>query len=123
MDCNEGESKLRLFAHFLFFGRARMGRSRNEVAYQADLIKRIERLLPDCFVIKLDPDEYQGIPDLLVLFEGNWAVLEVKIDAQAEIQPNQEWYIEKFGEMSFAAFIYPAIEEEVLEELVTRLAS
>jgi hypothetical protein len=100
-----------------------MGNSRQEVAYQADLIKRIERLLPDCMVFKMDPDQYQGIPDLLILFEDRWAALEVKINASAEVQPNQEWYVEKFSEMSFAAFVYPAIEDEVLEEMVTRLAA
>jgi len=97
--------------------------SRAETVYQADLIKRIERLLPDCMVFKMDPDQYQGIPDLLVLFEDKWAALEVKVSASAEVQPNQEWYIDKFAEMSFAAFIYPAVEDQVLEELVTRLAS
>lgn len=100
-----------------------MGISRSESVYQANLIKRIEHLLPDCFVFKMDPDQYQGVPDLLILFEGNWAALEVKVASSSEVQPNQEWYIEKFSDMSFASFIYPSNEDEVLEEMVSRLAA
>lgn len=100
-----------------------MERTRSESVYQTDLIRRIETLLPNCFIIKLDPDQYQGIPDLLILFEDKWAMLEVKATASSPAQPNQEYYVELFNDMSFASFIHPLNEEDVLEELVARLGS
>lgn len=90
---------------------------RNETAYQAKLIRTIQRMLPGCFVIKNDPSLNQGVPDLLILFGCNWAMLEVKISARAPYQPNQEYYLEHFGEMAYAATIYPENEEEILRDL------
>lgn len=88
-----------------------------ESVYQSKLIKKIKRLLPGCLILKNDTDYIQGIPDLLILFENKWAMLEVKASASAPNQPNQEWYVCELDEMSFAAFIYPDIEEEVLDAL------
>jgi hypothetical protein len=88
-----------------------------ESDYQAKLIKKIKRLLPGCYVLKNDTDYLQGIPDLLVLYRDRWAMLEVKPDRLSPNQPNQTWYICELNDMSFAAFIYPAIEEEVLDAL------
>lgn len=88
-----------------------------ENAYQHDIINRLGRLLPGCFVIKNDSSYIQGIPDLIVLFENQWAMLEVKCAVDAPNQPNQPYYIELFDRMSFAAFIYPENEEEVLDAL------
>lgn len=92
-----------------------MGRS--EATYQRELIKRIERRLPGCVIVKNNPDELQGIPDLLILHGTHWAMLEVKLSRDADIQPNQPYYVDKFNEMSFSAFIYPEVEEEVLNAL------
>lgn len=88
-----------------------------ESTYQAKLIKRIKRRLPGCMVLKNDTDYIQGVPDLLVLHKDRWAALEVKASATAEQQPNQDYYVESMGEMSFAAFVYPENEEDVLDEL------
>lgn len=85
--------------------------------YQADLIKKLRRLFPGCQVLKNDPDYQQGIPDLLVLYRDKWAALEVKVDGSAPNRPNQEYYIREMDDMSFAAFIYPGNEEEVLDAL------
>lgn len=89
-----------------------------EGKYKTKLTGRIyERFGKDvCEVIILD--SRQGLPDRLIIFEGGfWAFLEAKISATAEIQPNQPYYVEKFGRMCFAAFIYPENEEAVLDEL------
>lgn len=92
--------------------------------YQMELIDRIYALLPgepmvDSIVYINDPNYIQGIPDLSVFnrANGRWAMLEVKASAKSKERPNQRWYIEKWGEVIFTAFIYPENEEEVLDAL------
>lgn len=88
-----------------------------ENTYQARLIKRLYKRFPGCIVLKNDSDYLQGIPDLLILYEDKWAALEVKAAPDAPNQPNQEYYVCEMDGMSFAAFIYPDIEKEVLDAL------
>jgi hypothetical protein len=85
--------------------------------YQAHLIKRIRSMFDGCVILKNDTDYLQGVPDLLILYRDRWAMLEVKASARSRIQPNQEYYIDMLDEMSFAAFIYPENEEDVLYDL------
>lgn len=91
--------------------------ARLERDFQADLIVRLEAMFPGCFVLKLDTRYQQGIPDLLILYFDRWAVLECKKGPRAKRQPNQPWYIETMNQMSFAAFISPDNEEDVLHAL------
>lgn len=93
----------------------------NEASYQRKLVQKIERLFPGCLVIKNDPHITQGIPDLLVLFNDRWGMLEVKKSDNAKVQPNQAHYVQHYGDMSFAAFICPENEDEVLNELQSAL--
>lgn len=88
-----------------------------ESQFQAALIDDLKSRFPGCFVLKNDSGARQGIPDLLVLFETKWAMLEVKASATAREQPNQGYYVELFDSMSFSAFIYPENAEDVLDEL------
>ena len=88
-----------------------------ENKFQAQLIKELKRMLEGCIVMKNDSSYIQGIPDLLVLYRDKWASLEVKKSANARRQPNQEYYVEKMDQMSFAAFIYPENREDILNEL------
>lgn len=90
----------------------------NEPAYQAKLKKKIKSLLPGCIIQKEDTREIQGIPDLLILYKNKWATLEVKIDEDADHQPNQDYYVDTMNDMSFSRFIYPENEESVLNELL-----
>lgn len=94
-----------------------------ESVYQNKLIKKLKDLFPGCFILKNDPTYIQGIPDLTIFFGGRWAMLEVKESIDAPIQPNQEYYIEQFGKMSYAAFIYPENERVILDELQYTLRS
>jgi len=71
----------------------------------------------DCFIIKLDPNQVQGIPDLLVLWRNNWAILETKRGLRSVHQPNQEYYIDKFDTMSFAAFVNPLNYQDILDDM------
>lgn len=88
-----------------------------ENKFQANLIKKIKNRFPGCMVQKNDSSYIQGIPDLSIFHGERWATLEVKKDAKASKQPNQEYYVGKMNDMSFSRFIYPENEEEVLNEL------
>lgn len=88
-----------------------------ENRFKTNLISELEEMFPGCIVMHMDPNEFQGIPDLLILWEDRWAALEGKKTADASHQPNQEYYVNLMNEMSFAAFIYPENKEEVLYEL------
>lgn len=85
--------------------------------YQSKLIKKIEKRFPDCIVMKQDANYKQGIPDLLILYGERWAALEVKQDGKAFRRPNQEYYVDKMNSMSYASFIYPENEEDVLNAM------
>lgn len=88
-----------------------------ESNYQAYLIKKLNRMFLGCLILKNDTDYMQGVPDLLILFENKWAMLEVKAYEGAPERPNQSYYITELDRMSFAAFIYPENEKEVLNDL------
>ena len=88
-----------------------------ESAFQKGLINDLKKRFPGCMVLKNDPNYIQGIPDLLVLYEGRWAALECKKAKQASHQPNQDYYVERMNEMSFYRFVYPENKEIILDEL------
>ncbi len=94
-----------------------------EREFQAKLIKDLKEALPGCIVLKNDPNYIQGIPDLLVLFGKGWAALEVKKSETASRRPNQTYYIDKMKSMSYASFIFPENEEEVLNEIQQALSA
>lgn len=88
--------------------------------YQAGLIKKLKRLYPGCLILKNDSSYMQGIPDLTIFYQDKWAALEVKAKAPigtTAFEPNQEWFLEKMNEMSFAACIFPENEKDVLRGL------
>lgn len=88
-----------------------------ESKFQANLIKKLKNLFPDCIVMKNDSSYIQGVPDLIVLTGNRWATLECKKTSNARHQPNQDYYVEKMNSMSFSRFIYPENESEVLNDL------
>ena len=88
-----------------------------EGLYQTRLINRIRALIPNSIVLKNDSSYMPGIPDILVLYEDHWAMLEVKVLRDSPARPNQQYYVDLLDGMSFAAFIYPEIEEAVLYDL------
>ena len=85
--------------------------------FQAKLKKELKEMFPGCIITKLDSGDIQGIPDLLILYGERWAALEVKRNAKAERQPNQEYYVEQMDKIGFSSFIYPENKEEVLRDL------
>ncbi len=98
-----------------------MGKKENE--FQASLIKEIKARFPGAMVLKNDANYIQGIPDLTVLYGDKWAMLECKRSSDASKRPNQEYYIDKLGDMSFASFISPENKEDVLNELEQSFAA
>ena len=88
-----------------------------ENKFKTKLVEELEELFPGCIVLHLNPNEIQGIPDLIILYEDKWAALEGKKNANASHRPNQDYYVDLMNRMSFAAFIYPENKEEVLYEL------
>ena len=88
-----------------------------ENKFQSKLIKELKVLFPGCMVLKNDSSYLQGVPDLLVLYKNMWCTLEVKKSANANKQPNQNYYVDKMNAMSFSKFIYPENKEECLNEL------
>ena len=94
-----------------------------ENSFQAQLIKDLKMLFPGCMVLKNDANYIQGIPDLLILFNDIWAMLECKRTEKASHRPNQEYYVNLLDKMSYAAFIYPENREDILNELQQALRS
>lgn len=94
-----------------------------ENQYQARLIKRLKQMFPGCEILKNDSGYKQGIPDLTILVGKCWAMLEVKATKNARHQPNQEYFVKKLNQMSFASSIYPENEEEVLAALQKAFSS
>lgn len=88
-----------------------------ESTFQSNLIVELKSRFPGCEIIKNDSSYIQGICDLLILYNNKWAMLEVKANENAERRPNQDYYVNKFREMSYASFIYPENKETVLNEL------
>ena len=88
-----------------------------ESNFQRRVIQEIKEKFPGCIVLKNDATYIQGIPDLSIFYKDKWGMLEVKKSKTASRQPNQEYYVNKANEMSFAKFIYPENKEEVFHGL------
>lgn len=88
-----------------------------ESEFQKKLKDRLKEQFPGCMVLKNDPNQIQGVPDLTVLYEDKWAALEVKCSQGASHRPNQNYYIDKMSKMSYASFVSPENVDEVFKEL------
>ena len=86
-----------------------------ESKFQRELIGELKTLFPGSIVFK--NESKQGLPDLTVLYEDKWALLECKADRNASHQPNQDYYVDRADKMSFSRFIFPENKQEVLNEL------
>lgn len=95
----------------------------NENVYQAKLIRKLKRMFPGIVILKNDSSYIQGMLDLTLLYRDRWATLEVKKHEGAAEQPNQRYYQQLLDDMSFAAFICPENEKEVLTALQETFSS
>lgn len=89
--------------------------SRLESGFQDELKEELEMMFPGCMVFKMD--QWQGLPDLLILHGDTWASLECKKDSRSHRQPNQDDYVDLMNYMSFSRFISRENKDEVLYEL------
>lgn len=88
-----------------------------EGKFQTLLKKELRERFPNCIITKLDPNDIQGIPDLLILWNNKWATLECKRSKNASHRPNQEYYVDLMNNMSYSAFIFPENKERILNEM------
>ena len=86
-----------------------------EKDFQKNLVKKLEMQYPGAIVFKNETK--QGFPDITVLWKNKWALLECKKSKNASHQPNQDYWIDVANSMSFASFIYPENEGDVLDAL------
>lgn len=88
-----------------------------ESRFKTKLIEELEDLFPGCIIHHFNPNECQGLPDLLILYKRRWAALEGKRNNTSSHRPNQDYWVEVMNNMSFARFIDQDNKEEVLDEL------
>jgi hypothetical protein len=89
--------------------------------FQKKLVKKLESQYPEAIIFKNETK--QGFPDLTILYEDRWALLECKRETDASHRPNQDYWVNRANKMSFASFIYPENEGEVLNALEQALRS
>lgn len=88
-----------------------------ENRFKTKLTSELRDLFPGCIILHMDPNEIQGIPDILILYKNKWAALEGKKSLNSPVRPNQEYYVDLMDRMSFASFICPETKNIVLDEL------
>lgn len=88
-----------------------------ESIFQHKFIKELHARYPGCWTEKADPGYRQGTPDLRFYYGTFWAAFEMKRSKSEPHQPNQDEYIYRLDQMSFARFVFPENMEEVLSEL------
>lgn len=93
-----------------------------EKDFQKFLIKELKEIYNDPnndTITKFE--DIQGYPDILILHGKQWAMLECKKSEKESHRPNQDFYVNRLNNMSFARFIYPENKEEVLNDLQSAL--
>ena len=88
-----------------------------ESKFESWLVRDLQDRFPGSVILKNDTRSLQGIPDRTILHGDRWAMLETKGHPNARRQPNQEYYIRKLDQMSFARFVDPENVEDVLDAL------
>ena len=85
--------------------------------YNNVLLPELVVYFPEAEIIRVDPSTNRGKPDYIILNGKRWAALETKRSPTAGIQPNQEYWVNLFNDMSYASFVYPENQKRVIAEL------
>lgn len=89
-----------------------------ESAFKKRFLAKVEERLSYLDLDFITPTETsRSLPDIFVIGPLFWAALEFKRSGDANHQPNQDWYIERFNEKGYGVFVEPNNEEEVLNDL------
>jgi len=88
-----------------------------EATFKARFIERLRCRLRGVDLDIIHNTTGNSKPDLIILGSPNWAALEFKKTARSKTRPNQPYHVERMNAKSYARFVYPTIEEEVLDEL------
>lgn len=86
----------------------------NETTFRNLFLDKLVSSFPGLVVIKADSTFIQGIPDRFLLYEDRWAALEFKRASNSSKRANQDFYINSFNQMSYASFVFPENQSEVL---------
>lgn len=95
--------------------------SKKESRFQHEVIQELEERLPGCVVMKNATGLKDGFPDISVYHGSRWAMLECKRSEGESHRPNQDWWVDRLNEMSFASFIYPENRQVVMQQVVNYL--
>lgn len=111
---------IRIHFQSFLFSHQRRKMDRLEKEFQRKLIQDLRVRFPGCWIMKNDEQYRQGTPDICILFNTEWAMLECKRSEPtraSDYEPNQEHYLRELNNMSFASVIYPQNRERVLRDL------
>lgn len=88
-----------------------------ESKLQTEIVNYLRKL--GARVIKQDPTlgKQKGLPDLLVIRDGWWGMLEVKDHKNSSHQPGQDEWVKWADENSYGRFVYHENWPEVKQEL------
>jgi hypothetical protein len=93
---------------------------KKESAFQSEVFRDISERFPEADIIKNDSSCIQGFPDLTIFFKDKFVLLELKRESKSSRQPNQEYYIKKYGKHKSGYFVYPENKNEILNDLERR---
>lgn len=88
-----------------------------ESEFQSKLIKELKSTFPGIEIMKQDAKYRQGQPDLVLFYKNHYAMLECKNSVTASHRPNQDYYVSKFNDWSYASFAYPENKDYVIDQL------
>ena len=88
-----------------------------ESGFKKKFLDNLEIRFPGIVIVQTDPTNFLSFPDIILLYGNRWAALETKRNTKARKQPNQPHWIRELNDMSYASFLSPENQQEVLDEL------
>ena len=96
---------------------------KSETVFSREFRQAISKVYPETIWIRTSPNQIQGIPDWIMLYQNRYFVFEFKKYEGAPSRPNQPYYVALLNDWSYARFVYPENREEVLDEVFKILSS